>query len=61
TAVPFQLSAADINSLTTRATQVVFTARFDTQPVNTHVSIYDDYAIEFKLVGDMNIQVNSGQ
>lgn len=61
TAVPFQLSAAKINNLTIRATQVVFTARFDTQPVNTHVSIYDDYAIEFKLVGDMNIQVNSGQ
>jgi hypothetical protein len=61
TAVPFQLSAASVNMLTDRATQVVFTARFDTKPVNTHVSIYDNYAIEFKLVGDMNIQVNSGQ
>ena len=61
TAVPFQLSAASVHTLTDRATQVVFTARFDTQPVNTHISIYDDYAIEFKLVGDMNIQVNSGQ
>ena len=61
TAVPFQLSAAGVHSLTNRATQVVFTARFDTKPVNTHVSIYKDYTIEFKLVGDMNIQVNSGQ
>ena len=61
TAVPFHLDAASIYTLTDRATQVVFTARFDTQPVNTHVSIYEDYAIEFKLVGDMNIQVNSGQ
>lgn len=61
TAVPFQLSAASVHTLTDRVTQVVFTARFDTQPVNTHISIYDDYAIEFKLVGDMNIQVNSGQ
>lgn len=61
TALPFQLSAAGVNSLTNRATQVVFTARFDTKPVNTHVSIYKDYTIEFKLVGDMNIKVNSGQ
>jgi len=61
TAVPFHLSAASVYALTDRVTQVVFTARFDTRPVNTHISIYDDYAIEFKLVGDMNIQVNSGQ
>lgn len=61
TAVPFQLSEARVNSIADRVTQVVFTARFDTQPVNTHVSIYDDYSIDFKLVGDMNIQVNSGQ
>ncbi|WP_018343493.1 hypothetical protein [Cytophaga aurantiaca] len=59
--VSFQLSAAEVNTLTNLATQVVFTARFDTKPVNTHVSIYDDYSIDFKLVGDMNIQVNSGQ
>jgi len=61
TVVPFHLNAASANTLTDRVTRVVFTARFDTKPVNTHVSIYENYAIEFKLVGDMNIQVNSGK
>lgn len=59
--VEFQLSPAMIYKLSNQVTDVVFTARFDTQPVNTHVSIYDDYAIDFKLVGDMNVQVNSGK
>ncbi len=60
TAVPFYFSAAKAHVLSSNATKVVFTARFDTQPINTHVSIYSDYAIEFKITGDMNILVNSG-
>ena len=50
-----------IYNLANNVTYIKFTARFDTQPVNTHVNIYEDYAIDFKLVGDMNIQVNSGK
>jgi len=61
TNVPFQMSTADVNTLINQGAQVVFTARFDSEPVNTYVNIYSDYAIEFKLVGDMNIQVNSGK
>jgi hypothetical protein len=61
TNVPFQMSTADVNTLINQGAQVVFTARFDSKPVNTYVNIYSDYAIDFKLVGDMNIQVNSGQ
>lgn len=59
--VPFQLKNSMIYNLANNVTYIKFTARFDTQPVNTHVNIYEDYAIDFKLVGDMNIQVNSGK
>ncbi len=61
TAVPFQLNSADITTLINNATHVVFTARFDSKPSNTYINIYSDNEIDFKLIGDMNIQVNSGQ
>jgi hypothetical protein len=61
TAVPFLLTAADVYTLVNNATKVVFTARFDTKPSNTYINIYSDNFIEFKLVGDMNILVNSGK
>ena len=59
--VPFELSGADVATLISQGASIIFKARFDTQPANTHVSIYNDYAIEFKLVGDMDFQVNSGK
>lgn len=61
TIIPFKLDPASVYNLTNRVTQVVCTARFDTQPSDTHIVLYDNYAIDFKLVGDMNIQVNSGK
>lgn len=61
TAVPFELTGAEVNTLISQGAKVIFKARFDTQPASTHVSIYNDYAVEFKLVGDMDIQVNSGK
>ncbi|MGN6646104.1 MAG: hypothetical protein ACTHJT_06205 [Cytophaga sp.] len=60
-AVPFTLSAAEANILIQQGAKLVFTARFDTKPANQNITIYDDYAIEFKLVGDIGILVNSGK
>ena len=60
-AIPFTLTAAQLNALINQGTKVVFTARFDTKPANKNITVYSDYALELKLVGDMNIQVNSGQ
>lgn len=61
TFLPFTLNAAQLNTLIYQASKVVFTARFDTKPANKNITIYSDYALDLKLVGDIGYQVNSGQ
>jgi len=59
--IPFVMSAARLDALIHNGAKVVFTARFDTKPANKNITLYSDYAIELKLVGDIGYQVNSGQ
>lgn len=59
--IPFVMSQARLDALIRNGAKVVFNARFDTQPANKNITIYSDYAIELKLVGDIGYQVNSGQ
>ena len=59
--IPFTLSAAQANTLIQQGAKLVCTARFDTKPANQKITIYDNYAIEYKLVGDIGILVNSGK
>lgn len=60
-AIPFTFTSARLNNILQNTSKIVFTAKFNTDPANTHVTIYSNYSVEFKLVGDMNVQVNSGQ
>jgi len=39
------------------AKKLVITAHFNTQPPHTHVKIYSDYYIDFKLIGDFSYRV----
>lgn len=56
--IPFIMSQARLDALVHNGSKVVFTARFDTQPANKNITIYSDYAMELKLVGDIGYQVN---
>ena len=39
------------------AKNLIIEARFNTQPANTHVKIYSDYYIYFKIIGDFSYRV----
>ena len=39
------------------AKKLIITARFNTQPPHTHVKIYSDYYIDFKVIGDFSYRV----
>jgi hypothetical protein len=43
------------NFLTSK--KLIITAHFNTQPANTHVKIFNDYFIDFKLIGDFSYRV----
>ncbi len=40
------------------AEKVVFWADFNTQPGSTHLKIYSDYKMDFKIIGDFQYRVN---
>ncbi len=50
------LTKAKLNSLFL-SKKLIIEARFNTQPANTHVKIYNDYYIDFKLIGDFSYRV----
>jgi hypothetical protein len=61
TTIPFSFTSARLNNILQNSNRVIFTAKFNTDPANKHVTLYSDYAIQFVLVGDMNVLVNSGK
>ncbi len=40
------------------STLVIFKIEFTTEPSTAHMKIYSDYAIDFKMVGDMDYGVH---
>lgn len=54
--IPFILPLSRLNNLL-KAQNIVFEARFWTEPSNTYTKIYSDYSIELRLTGDFNYTV----
>jgi hypothetical protein len=61
TTIPFSFTSARLNNILQNSNRVIFTAKFNTDPANKRVTLYSNYAVQFVLVGDMNVLVNSGK
>jgi hypothetical protein len=56
TNVPFDVNKDKMEKIYS-AKKVIFTVSFTTNPNTTHLKIYSNYGIDFKIVGDINYSV----
>ena len=54
--IAYEVSNMQMNNLY-QAKKLMFRVQFTTAPTSTHLKLYSDYSIDFKLVGDLNYSV----